>query len=118
MTPSNKLDRTLPHDPAVQGGHPAFILSPNETPLQTPSHSPPLRAQNLNDSSNDLNSLHLIDKLQEQQEKQRQKEIADDDNSIAINGTTLPPIRSVFSFGGAKSPDVAHVRPVHVERGL
>ncbi|OBA24184.1 hypothetical protein METBIDRAFT_120001 [Metschnikowia bicuspidata var. bicuspidata NRRL YB-4993] len=71
-----------------------FIISPNETPLQTPSQSPSLAPQAACDK--EINSFHLISKLETQKSKFEQQ-----DESIAVNGTVLPPIRSVFSFGHA-----------------
>lgn len=75
------------HATTARSGDPAFILSPNDTPLQTPSQTPPLHAQTLGDKG--VDSLHLISRLEKQKEVQA-------DESIAVNGTTLPPIRSVF----------------------
>lgn len=66
--------------PTTRTGHGLFIISPNETPLQTPVHSPPLNPQ-----SEGVNSLHLLLKLEEQT-------------------TTLPPIRSVFDFDSLTVP--------------
>lgn len=92
---------------APAGGHPFFIISPNETPLQTPSQSPHLQAQVMSDKG--LNSMSLYSKLENEQKLHEQKE-----ESIAINGTTLPPIRSVFNFAQA---EVKPLKPVHVKKG-
>lgn len=92
---------------APAGGHPFFIISPNETPLQTPSQSPHLQAQAMNDKG--LNSMSLYSKLENEQKLHEQKE-----ESIAINGTTLPPIRSVFNFALA---EVKPLQPLHVKKG-
>ncbi|WPK27516.1 hypothetical protein PUMCH_004907 [Australozyma saopauloensis] len=86
-------------------GHPFFIISPNETPLQTPSQSPHLQAQMPSD--NGLNSILLFSKLEEQKLHEQR------DESIAINGTTLPPIRSVFNFSQA---EVKPLKPLHVKK--
>lgn len=77
---------------AVARGNAPFTILPNETPLQTPSHSPPLAPQ----APQPLNLLHLISKLEKQVREVPAYEQRDD--SIAINGTMLPPIRSVFNF--------------------
>lgn len=92
---------------APTGGHPFFIISPNETPLQTPSQSPHLLAQTMSDKG--LNSMSLYSKLENEQKLHEQKE-----ESIAINGTTLPPIRSVFNFAQA---EVKPLQPLHVKKG-
>ncbi|PVH15297.1 uncharacterized protein CXQ87_003135 [Candidozyma duobushaemuli] len=105
MTPS--VDRSFTNSPprphsatTTRTGNPAFIISPNETPLQTPSHSPPLQAQNLPEKG--LNSTYLFSEL----EKQKQKA----SESIADSGTTLPPIRSVFNFSKQDGLQPLHVR--------
>lgn len=86
----------------------SFIILPNETPLQTPSHSPPLLPRAPSDKG--INSFHLISKLESQSQRQsdsqsdiQQPKFEQQDESIAVNGTVLPPIRSVFSF--AQNPD-------------
>lgn len=103
MTQSVTLDRANPpdsppptHPVNATRGNPAFIISPNETPLQTPSQSPPLQPQNFNDKG--VNSLHLISKLEKQKQAAQIHVHEQKENSIAISGTTLPPIRSVFNF--------------------
>lgn len=73
-------------------GKAPFTILPNETPLQTPSHSPPLAPQ----AAPPLNLFHLISKLEKQAREPVVYEQRDD--SIAVNGTMLPPIRSVFNF--------------------
>lgn len=105
------IDRHLTNSPprphsatTTRMGNPAFIISPNETPLQTPSHSPPLQAQNLPDKA--LNSSYLISEL----EKQKQSSQAGKDESIAESGTTLPPIRSVFNFTKQNGLQPLHMR--------
>lgn len=120
MTASVNLDRSNPPDsppanhPAnATRGNPAFIISPNDTPLQTPSQSPPLPAQNLSDKG--LNSLHLISELEKQKQAASQHHDQHDD-SIAISGTTLPPIRSVFNFDQVAVSQ--QLQAVHAKRGL
>lgn len=71
-------------------GHSLFLISPDETPLQTPQQSPHLLAQSLGDKG--LNSISSINKLENEQNLHEQNE-----QSIAVNGTTLPPIRSVLN---------------------
>lgn len=112
MTPS--VDRHLANSPprvhssiTTRAGNPAFIISPNETPLQTPSHSPPLQPQNPSDKG--LNSTYLISELEKQKDTQSQAEHKTE--SIADNGTTLPPIRSVFNFNNHEG-----LQPLHVKR--
>lgn len=82
----------------IARGKPPFTILPNETPLQTPSHSPPLATQSppLAPHAAPLNLLHLISKLEKQAREPPVYEQRDD--SIAINGTMLPPIRLVFNF--------------------
>lgn len=88
-------------------GNQFFIISPNDTPLQTPSQSPHLQAQV--STGNDLNTMSLYSKLENEQKLEEQK-----DESIAINGTTLPPIRSVFNFSQA---EIKPLKPLHVKKG-
>lgn len=110
--PINRPPSSLSTSPAqmVQvsstSSHPFFIISPNETPLQTPSQSPHLLAQNPSDK--DLNSISLFTKLEREQRLHEQT-----DESIAINGTMLPPIRSVFNFPHA---DAKQLKPLHVRK--
>lgn len=88
MTPSgSKLDAAH----TTRTGNSSFIISPNDTPLHTPLQSPPMPPQHVSDKS--LNTFHLISKLEEQRKAHEQA-----DESIAVNGTVLPPIRSVFNF--------------------
>lgn len=117
MTPSesklNGLD--LPPESSARG-NPAFIISPNETPLQTPSQSPPLQPQNVSDKG--INSLHLFSEL----EKQKQAGLAPSvvyeqkEDSIAVSGTTLPPIRSVFNFNSVANGQ--SLQAVHAKREI
>ncbi|EGV65392.1 glucose repression transcription factor [Yamadazyma tenuis] len=72
--------------------NPGFIISPSETPLQTPSQSPHLKPANAQ-LQPDL--VKLNSKLTEGEVVVKQQ---DNTNSIANSGTQLPPIRSVFSF--------------------
>ncbi|KAM9911409.1 hypothetical protein OXX69_003527 [Metschnikowia pulcherrima] len=88
---------TLTQPPSREAA--SFIISPNETPLQTPSHSPPLNPQN--SSEKGINSFHLISKLETQ--KMKKPSFEQQDESIAVNGTQLPPIRSVFNFGESQA---------------
>lgn len=100
ITPSEGGDKQLLGSPprshasttTTRTGNPAFIISPNETPLQTPSQSPPLKPQQADEKG--LDSINLISKL----EKQKREAAQQKDDSIAINGTTLPPIRAVFNL--------------------
>lgn len=85
----------LPRGTTHRNGNPAFVISPSETPLQTPLQSPPLHARAFDDKG--VDSAHLISRL-EKQSAQVKDESDQKDDSIAINGTLLPPIRSVFSF--------------------
>lgn len=71
---------------------PNFIISPNETPLQTPSQSPHLKPSL---PSNQPDLLKINNKLTEEITV---KQYNNNSESIANNGTTLPPIRSVFLF--------------------
>lgn len=71
---------------------PNFIISPNETPLQTPSQSPHLKPSL---PSNQPDLLKINNKLSEDITVKKYNNSSD---SIANNGTTLPPIRSVFLF--------------------
>ncbi|KAF3988925.1 hypothetical protein FT663_03822 [Candidozyma haemuli var. vulneris] len=113
MTPS--VERNLTNSPprphsanTTRTGNPAFIISPNETPLQTPSHSPPLQAQNLSDKG--INSTYLFSKL-EKQKQASQAQAEHKTESIADNGTTLPPIRSVFNFSKQEG-----LQPIHIKK--
>lgn len=79
---------------------PGFIISPNETPLQTPSQSPHLQPIIVKD---DLKLMQLNKKLMDNDSiinKQFDSNLNDD--SIALNSNQLPPIRSVFSFNSLK----------------
>ncbi|KAI5968996.1 MIG1 [Candida margitis] len=90
----------------------SFIISPNETPLQTPSQSPQLHAEELanhpsilsltQNSKGELiaNGGEVKSKGHSQSQGQNQNEKVDD--SIATSGTQLPPIRSVLSFTALK----------------
>ncbi|KAF5213248.1 putative regulatory protein [Clavispora lusitaniae] len=80
------LDRLSAPDSSARG-KPPFTISPNDTPLQTPSQSPPLAP--VATVQPPFNSGHLFSKLEQQVQR---------DDSIAINGTMLPPIRSVFNL--------------------
>lgn len=64
---------------------PGFIISPTETPLQTPSQSPHLHAQSLHDRS--IKSLSLLNEAANGLQKQEE--------SIAASGTQLPSLRSL-----------------------
>lgn len=118
------LDSAHPDSPrslipvGVTRENPAFIILPNDTPLHTPSQSPPLHAQAMSDKGVSL--LHLINEL-EKQKMNRGRELVGDngdkaadleqrDDSIAISGTTLPPIRSVFNFSMGGRPQVLNSR--------
>lgn len=86
-------------------GEAAFMISPNETPLQTPSQSPHLQPQTISgfDKSNHFSLLNAaIQKHQESSITPAPMPISSPSNnssqSIATTGTQLPPIRSVFSF--------------------
>lgn len=86
-----------------------FIISPDETPvetpIQTPSQSPNLKTQvshhiseamkKLEDEERVGNSLQGQEQEQKLDEQMRQVQ---SDDSIATTGTSLPPIRKVFSF--------------------
>ncbi|KAI5949128.1 MIG1 [Candida theae] len=93
----------------------SFIISPNETPLQTPSQSPQLQAESGN---GDLGAQANSFSLQDHNETKGQTYNGDDtnantkldntgamksDDSIATTGTQLPPIRSVMSFTSLKN---------------
>ncbi|CAK9441467.1 uncharacterized protein LODBEIA_P53350 [Lodderomyces beijingensis] len=68
-----------------------FIISPNETPLQTPSHSPHLQAATMDHNQPPPPPLHIGGK--------RGHEILGQKlDGIANTGTQLPPIRSVLNF--------------------
>jgi zinc finger protein CreA/MIG len=80
-----------------------FIISPSETPLQTPSETPvqtptqtpsqtPSQSPNLPAQPYKANQSHS--ELLDAATKKLQKE----NHSIATTGTSLPPIRKVFSF--------------------
>lgn len=112
MTPGETNDKHLPGSPprthsstTTRTGNPAFIISPNETPLQTPSQSPHLQAQSGDEKG--LDSLHLISRL----EKQKKEGSQQNDDSIAVNGTTLPPIRAVFNL-----PKQEGMHPVNIKK--
>ncbi|ODV78652.1 uncharacterized protein CANTADRAFT_271290 [Suhomyces tanzawaensis NRRL Y-17324] len=85
-----------------------FVISPNDTPLQTPSESPHMPHQSMPKEGAGAppkapNALNLLTEasrnLQQQQEQQEQQaQQAQQASSIATTGTQLPPIRSVFSF--------------------
>ncbi|CAH2351775.1 putative regulatory protein Mig1p [[Candida] railenensis] len=86
-------------------GEAAFMISPNETPLQTPSQSPHLQPQTMSgfDKTNHFSLLNAA--IQKHQESSSTPAPAptsspssNSTQSIATTGTQLPPIRSVFSF--------------------
>lgn len=125
MTSSVALDNMNPpaspsspssaHPSNAIRGNPAFVISPMDTPLQTPSQSPPLQPQNL--SNKGINSQHLFDELEKQKQAAQAQAAAHEqrDDSIAISGTTLPPIRSVFNFTQTNGQSL---KAMHAKRGL
>lgn len=78
--------------------NPAFMISPNETPLQTPSQSPHLGPQQalLDKSMNSLNLLNAA--AQNLQQHENSTPSTPNEETIATTGTQLPPIRSVLDF--------------------
>lgn len=75
-----------------------FIISPNETPLQTPSQSPTLAAQQLH-TDKSIHSLNLLNAAaQNLQLHENEKSSTSHEETIATTGTQLPPIRSVIDF--------------------
>lgn len=72
--------------------NPGFVISPNETPLQTPSQSPHMQPAQADKSINSLNLLAAASKNLQQHEAQQET------SNIAFSGTQLPPIRSILGF--------------------
>lgn len=72
--------------------NPGFVISPNETPLQTPSQSPHLQPASSDKNINSLNLLAAASKNLQQHEAQQEA------SNIAFRGTQLPPIRSILGF--------------------
>lgn len=112
-SPSASPSSTHPSN-AIRG-NPAFVISPMDTPLQTPSQSPPLQPQNL--SNKGINSQHLFEELEKQKQAAQAQAAAHEqrDDSIAISGTTLPPIRSVFNFTQTNGQSL---KAMHTKRAL
>ncbi|ABN67153.2 transcription factor involved in glucose repression [Scheffersomyces stipitis CBS 6054] len=79
-----------------KGGQGQFLISPNDTPLQTPSQSPHLQPQAFNHDA-EKNGMNLISAAA------RNIQNEEKDRSIATTGTQLPPIRSVLSFTNLSS---------------
>lgn len=81
---------------------PGFIISPNETPLQTPSQSPHLQPSN----GSNIQPITLIPEKSIDKNVDHENIVIDDkrdESSIAFSGTQLPPIRSVFSFNSLRN---------------
>lgn len=84
---------------------PGFIISPADTPLQTPSQSPPLAPAQLSHDKvlheKSLSSLSLLHAATQNLEKHQggldAMQIVEKSPSTAASGTQLPPIRNVFS---------------------
>lgn len=85
----------------------SFIISPNETPLQTPSQSPQLHAEEEDSSTPQPSTFTLQDNKQGEISVNDKKDQDDSSlklgDSIATTGTQLPPIRSVLSFTSLKN---------------
>lgn len=117
MTSSESRTSGLDSPPPTSArGNPAFIISPNETPLQTPSQSPPLQPQNIGDKG--VNSLHLFSELEKQKQAAQAPPVVYEqkEDSIAVSGTTLPPIRSVFNFASVSNGQ--SLQAMHAKREL
>ncbi|KAI5958513.1 MIG1 [Candida pseudojiufengensis] len=81
-----------------------FIISPNETPLQTPSQSPHLQPATLHTTTTTNNNNLPTHTLNTQTSENDADDLKHNEllneklKSIATTGTKLPPIRSVLSF--------------------
>ncbi|EGW32261.1 uncharacterized protein SPAPADRAFT_61343 [Spathaspora passalidarum NRRL Y-27907] len=86
-SPTMGSKRQVPTGPTTQQA--PFVISPNDTPLQTPIQSPHLRPASAAPPSTGFDRLLIAEATEK---------LA----SIANKGTTLPPIRSVLSFTSLK----------------
>ena len=92
--PHSDASHMMLHTPT----NPAFIISPNETPLQTPSQSPHFGPQQT-PTDKSMNSLNLLNAAaQNLQQHENSMSSTPSEETIATTGTQLPPIRSVFDF--------------------
>lgn len=105
----------------------SFIISPSETPLQTPSQSPQLHAEEEQEGSVDVSQpsqFSLQDNTNKSDNGEESKKIPQvdasilkSDDSIATTGTQLPPIRSVLSFTSLKNMPKATSSNETTDRG-
>ncbi|KAK6457019.1 transcription factor [Scheffersomyces xylosifermentans] len=95
-----------------KAGQSQFLISPNETPLQTPSQSPHLHPQTFNSENTSSSIANGVDKSgaaamnlisAAARNIQNEASKSEETKNIATTGTRLPPIRSVFSFTNLNS---------------
>lgn len=108
-----QLKKSRPNSPTQQNAStfasgtrkPGFIILPNETPLQTPSQSPHLQPGKDDVKINSLSLLNAaaINLQNHNPEADGNSIVTAPAEGIAYLGTTLPPIRSVFSFSSLKN---------------
>lgn len=96
MTADNKLPRMFSQENVHNvRGKINFMISPNDSPLQTPSGSPPLRPQKEHSTTSLLNTASKSLRVNETETNGLGQE-----ESIATTGTRLPPIKSILGLNG------------------